>query len=168
MLGDVGDDPEPFLDALFEAWYELLAIGTIAVPGAATYDRMAKLIRSQPESEKPLVADIAERFPQVASLADGQPDFLHGVIEFFRTRTRCPHDDRRGRAHRDVRATARSHPQSTSRGSPSSPSPPPSADISANVAYPGFGPTSGLIDPALIMLILAAALYIIFKRKKWL
>lgn len=82
MLGDVGDDPEPFLDALFEAWYELLAIGTIAVPGAATYDRMAKLIRSLPESEKPLVADIAERFPQVASLADGQPDFLHGVIDF--------------------------------------------------------------------------------------
>jgi magnesium transporter len=37
-----------------------------------------------------------------------------------------------------------------------------------NVPYPGFGETSGLLASALIMLIIAASLYIVFKRKKWL
>ena len=31
--------------------------------------------------------DIADRFHQVASMADGHREFLHGVIEFFQTRT---------------------------------------------------------------------------------
>ena len=34
MLGQVGADPEPFLEELFRAWYELLAIRTIAVHSA--------------------------------------------------------------------------------------------------------------------------------------
>jgi len=37
-----------------------------------------------------------------------------------------------------------------------------------NVPYPGFGETSGLLASVLIMLIIAASLYIVFKRKKWL
>lgn len=37
-----------------------------------------------------------------------------------------------------------------------------------NVPYPGFGETSGFLASALIMLIIAASLYIVFKRKKWL
>ena len=56
MLGAVSHDPEPFLEELFKTWYELLAIRTIAVHSAATYDRMAKLVRSLPETERPLVA----------------------------------------------------------------------------------------------------------------
>ncbi len=34
--------------------------------------------------------------------------------------------------------------------------------------YPGFGETSGFLASVLIMLIIAASLYIVFKRKKWL
>ena len=34
MLGEVTADPEPFLEELFKAWYELLAIRTIAVHSA--------------------------------------------------------------------------------------------------------------------------------------
>ena len=37
-----------------------------------------------------------------------------------------------------------------------------------NVPYPGFGETSGFIASVLIMIVLAAVLYIIFKRKEWL
>jgi hypothetical protein len=48
MLGKVGADPEPFLDELFKAWYALLAIRTITVHSATTYDRMAKLVRHLP------------------------------------------------------------------------------------------------------------------------
>ena len=111
MLGAVSHDPEPFLEELFKTWYELLAIRTIAVHSAATYDRMAKLVRSLPETERPLVADIADRFHQVSSMADGQREFLHGVIEFFQTRTSTPHDHRRGGAERHIRATERRHAQ---------------------------------------------------------
>jgi Mg2+ and Co2+ transporter CorA len=109
MLGQVSTDPEPFLEELFRAWYELLAIRTIAVHSAATYDRMAKLVRSLPPAEQPLVADIADRFHQVASMADGQREFLHGVIEFFQTRTSTPHDHRRRTPERNLRAAERRH-----------------------------------------------------------
>jgi Mg2+ and Co2+ transporter CorA len=62
-------------------------IDQVACDEVATYDRMAKLVRHLPEAERPLVAYIADRFRQVASMADGQREFLHGVIEFFQTRT---------------------------------------------------------------------------------
>jgi hypothetical protein len=87
MLGKVAADPEPFLGELFKAWYALLTIRTIVVHAASTDDRMVKLVRHLPETERPLFADVADRFHQVASMADGQPEFLHGVIEFFQTRT---------------------------------------------------------------------------------
>ena len=87
MLSEARDDPEPFLEELFKVWYELVAIRTIASHSSATYGRMAKMVRSLPASELPLVADIADRFDLVASMADGQQEFLHGVIEFYQTRT---------------------------------------------------------------------------------
>jgi magnesium transporter len=37
-----------------------------------------------------------------------------------------------------------------------------------NVPYPGFGHTSGVIASTLIILVLAAALFTIFKRNNWL
>jgi hypothetical protein len=39
MLGQVGADPEPFLEELFRAWYELLAIRTIADPSPRRSNR---------------------------------------------------------------------------------------------------------------------------------
>ena len=37
-----------------------------------------------------------------------------------------------------------------------------------NVPYPGFGEQAGFIASSVIMLIVAAVLYTIFKRKEWL
>ena len=34
-----------------------------------------------------MVVDLADQFARVNGLADGQKDFLHGVIEFYQTRT---------------------------------------------------------------------------------
>jgi len=168
MLGEVAADPEPFLEELFKAWYELLAIRTIAVHSAATYDRMAKLVRSLPETERPLVADVADRFHQVASMADGQREFLHGVIEFFQTRTSThmtiaaehlsgtsvqQNDDmRRITAWVAIVAV----PTAVT------------GFFGQNVPYPGFGENSGFIASIAIMLIIAATLFLVFKRKNWL
>ena len=68
--------------------YELLPIRTIAVHSAATYDRMAKTSSGSYRMPSGRWSpDIADRFHQVAWCADGQREFLHGVIEFFQTRT---------------------------------------------------------------------------------
>ena len=168
MLGKVGADPEPFLDELFKAWYALLAIRTIAVHSAATYDRMAKLVRHLPDTERPLVTDIGDRFHQVASMADGQREFLHGVIEFFQTRTSThmtiaaeslntttvqQNDDmRRITAWVAIVAV----PTAVT------------GFFGQNIPYPGFGEYSGFIASIVIMIVIAAGLFLAFKHKNWL
>jgi len=168
MLGAVSHDPEPFLEELFKTWYELLAIRTIAVHSAATYDRMAKLVRSLPETERPLVADIADRFHQVSSMADGQREFLHGVIEFFQTRT----STRMTIAAEALSGTSVQQNDDMRRitawvaivAVPTAVT----GFFGQNIPYPGFGETSGLIASMIIMVIMTGTLYLIFKRKRWL
>ena len=156
MLAEVSDDPEQFLSD-----YQAGGI-------QATYDRMAKLVRSLPEAEKPLVADVADRFEQVVNMADGQREFLHGVIEFFQTRTST---------HMTLAAealTATSVQQNDDMRKitawvaivavPTAVT----GFFGQNVPYPGFGETSGFVASSLIMLTIAASLYIVFKRKTWL
>ena len=170
MLGGdkVKGDPEPFLDELFKTWYALLAIRTIAVHSAATYDRMAKLVRSLPEAERPLVADIADRFHQVASMADGQREFLHGVIEFFQTRTST---------HMTIAAESL-HTTSVQQNDqmrkitawvaivavPTAVT----GFFGQNVPYPGFGQDAGFFASVAIMIIIATTLFLVFKHRKWL
>jgi Mg2+ and Co2+ transporter CorA len=84
---DHNDDPEVLLEELFQVGHQLLAICTMATHSAATYGGMAKRIRSISDQEKPLVADLADLFDMVVSMADGQRQFLHGAIEFYQTRT---------------------------------------------------------------------------------
>jgi magnesium transporter len=87
MLGEDLEDPEAFLEELFQAWYVLLAVRTMATHSSATYGRMARLVRFLPDAAPPLFADIADQFEVVKTMADGQREFLHGVIEFYQTRT---------------------------------------------------------------------------------
>ena len=167
-LGDVSADPEPYLEDLFEVWYELLAIRTIAVHSRAIYTRMSKLARSLPDSEKPRVVNLADRFDQVVSMADGQREFLHGVIEFFQTRTST---------HMTIAAealTATSVRQNDDMRKitawvaivavPTAVT----GFFGQNVPYPGFGHTSGFVASTLAIVLIAATLYVAFKRKKWL
>jgi Mg2+ and Co2+ transporter CorA len=168
MLAEVTDDPEQFLEELFKVWYELLTIRTIAVHSTATYARMAKLVRFLPDAEKPLVADIADRFDQVVNMADGQREFLHGVIEFFQTRT----GTHMTLAAEDLAATSVQQNDDMRKitawvaivAVPTAVT----GFFGQNVPYPGFGETSGFLASSLIMLLIAASLYIVFKRKKWL
>jgi Mg2+ and Co2+ transporter CorA len=84
-LGEHLEDPEAFLEELFQAWYALLAIRTMATHSSATYGRMARLVRFLPDAAPPLFADIADQFEVIQAMADGQREFLHGVIEFYQT-----------------------------------------------------------------------------------
>ena len=81
--GDIGD-PEEFITELFRARHGLLAVRTMAALGSAIYGRMAGLTRIPPGGEA-LVADIIDQFDRVRTVADGEKDYLQGVIEFYQT-----------------------------------------------------------------------------------
>jgi Mg2+ and Co2+ transporter CorA len=86
MGGDLGD-PEQFLEELFRARHELLVVRTMAGQTREVYGRMATLTRLVPPERQPLVADLADQFERVRGMADGEMEFLQGVIEFYQTRT---------------------------------------------------------------------------------
>jgi magnesium transporter len=168
MLGDDLEDPEAFLEELFQAWYVLLAVRTMATHSAATYDRLARLARFLPETARAVFADVADQFEMVQTMADGQREFLHGVIEFYQTRTST---------HTTIAAE-----KSASTGVQQN------ADMrritawvaivavptaitgyfGQNVPYPFFGTRAGVMLSAVLMVAFAISLYIGFKRKGWL
>jgi Mg2+ and Co2+ transporter CorA len=87
LMADEIGDAEQFLDELFRARHELLVVRTMAMLSREIYGRMVTLERFVPGASQALVADLADQFARVTGLADGQKDFLQGVIEFYQTRT---------------------------------------------------------------------------------
>jgi magnesium transporter len=87
MSEDELADPEQFLEELFRARHELLVVRTMATLSREIYGRMVTLERYVPGASLPMVRDLADQFARVSGLADGQKDFLQGVIEFYQTRT---------------------------------------------------------------------------------
>ena len=71
MIGEDLEDPEAFLEELFQAWYVLLAVRTIAAHSSATYGRMARLVRFLPDAAPPLFADIADQFEVIKTWLTG-------------------------------------------------------------------------------------------------
>jgi magnesium transporter len=86
MRGDYGR-PEQFLEKLFRARHGLLAVRTMAKLSCEMYGRMASLSRFVPQEARPLIDDLVDQFSRVGSVADGEKEFLQGVIEFYQTRT---------------------------------------------------------------------------------
>ena len=84
VTGGEIDDPEDFLNELFRARHGLLAVRTMGVLSGAIYGRMTNLVRISEEGRR-LVADLADQFDRVSAVADGEREYLQGVIEFYRT-----------------------------------------------------------------------------------
>jgi magnesium/cobalt transport protein CorA len=81
--GNIGD-PEAYLDELFRARHGLLAVRTMGAQGGAIYHSMTTLTGLSPDARQ-LVADTAQQLDRVRNLADGETEYLHGVIEFYQT-----------------------------------------------------------------------------------
>ena len=64
----------------------LLAVGTMAALSREVYGRMARTVCFG-ESGTAQLVDLEDRFRRVAAMADGQREYLQGVIEFYQTRT---------------------------------------------------------------------------------
>jgi magnesium transporter len=83
--GHMGN-PEEFLEELFQARHGLLAVRTMGALGAEVYGRIAALESRIEIRDRPLVADMVDQFTRIRGLADGEKEYLQGVIEFYRTR----------------------------------------------------------------------------------
>jgi len=149
-------------------WYELLAIRTMAAHTAATYGRIAAVTKASKHPARAAVIDVEDQFQRITQLADGQREFLHGVIEFYKTRAET---------HTTIAAerTAATGVQQNDD----------MRKISAwvaiiavptavtgwfgqNIPYPGFSDTSGLIGSTTLIVTGATTLYILFRRWRWL
>ena len=101
-------------------------------------------------------------------MADGQREFLHGVIEFYQTRTWT----HMTMAAEKTASTAMQQNEDMRRitawvaivAVPTAVT----GFFGQNVPYPGFGTTAGVIASVLIIVVIATILFIVFKRKEWL
>jgi magnesium transporter len=84
--GHLGN-PEQFLEEMFQARHGLIAARTMGLLSREIYGRLAAIGRTVPAEARPLLDDIVDQFSRVFALADGQKEYLQGVIEFYRTRS---------------------------------------------------------------------------------
>ena len=83
--GHMGN-PEEFLEELLQARHGLLAVRTMGALGAEVYGRVAALSNRIPADDLPLVHDVVDQLTRIKGLADGEREYLQGVIEFYRAR----------------------------------------------------------------------------------
>jgi len=165
---DRSDDPEALLEDLFEVGHQLLAIRTMAIHSAETYRGLARRVQSIPVAERPMVADLADRFEMVRSMADGQKEFVHGVIEFYQTRTSTHLTLAAERlANTSVQQNDDMRRISAWVGIFAVPTAV-TGYFGQNIPFPGFGHHSGFIVSTITIVVAALVLYVVFKTKKWL
>ncbi len=80
-------DAEQFLDEMFRVRHALLSVANMTEGGAVVYGRLARVAQGLSQEDQELLADTTDQFERVRRLAEGQRDYLQGVIDFYRTRT---------------------------------------------------------------------------------
>jgi Mg2+ and Co2+ transporter CorA len=86
VMGSDFHQPEQLLEELFLLRHELLISRTQAGQAHEVYGRLASLERFASKEAQRHARDLAEQFDRVRSLADGESQFLFGVIELYQTR----------------------------------------------------------------------------------
>jgi Mg2+ and Co2+ transporter CorA len=86
MEGDFRE-PEALLEELFLLRHELMTVRTMAAQEHDIFQRMSNLgERVVPAEDVHYSHDLADQFERVRSIADGECQFLFGVIELYQTR----------------------------------------------------------------------------------
>jgi magnesium transporter len=86
VTGGDDDDPEQFLEEMFAVRHGLLAVWTMATLSREVFGRMATL-GVWPDDKGGLLLDLEDQFLRLSRMAEGQREYLQGVIEFFQART---------------------------------------------------------------------------------
>jgi magnesium transporter len=79
-------EPEQLLEELFLIRHELLTARTMGAQAHDVYARIASLARKADSADLSFVSDLADQFDRVRSIADGESQFLFGVINLYQTR----------------------------------------------------------------------------------
>ncbi len=85
IMRDEIKDVESTLEEIFLVRHELLTLRTLAAQSREVYVRVGTMGLS--EAARPYVADTADHFDRLASLCDGEKEFLQGVLDFYQSRT---------------------------------------------------------------------------------
>ena len=79
-------EPEALLEQMFLIRHELITTRTMAAQSHDIFARVLMLERWLNEKDKVLMRDLADQFDRVRSIADGESQFLFGVIELYQTK----------------------------------------------------------------------------------
>ena len=79
-------DPEELLERMFLIRHELITTRTMAAQCCDVWARAAALARVTDEAAKDHARDLTDQFDRVRSIADGESQFLFGVIELYQTK----------------------------------------------------------------------------------
>ncbi|MGH8967569.1 MAG: magnesium transporter CorA family protein, partial [Actinomycetes bacterium] len=85
MAGDFRQ-PEALLEELFLIRHELITARTMAAQSYDVYARISSLDRFVADDDRPFAKDLSDQFERVRSVADGEAQFLFGVIDLYQTR----------------------------------------------------------------------------------
>ncbi len=86
VMADDFRHPEGLLDEMFLVRHELLTVRTMSAQSHDVYARLAGLARFVRDQDRPTFQDVADQFDRLRSLADGEKEFLFGVIDLYQTR----------------------------------------------------------------------------------
>lgn len=78
--------PEELLDEMFLLRHELLVVRTMAEQSHQAYARAESLARHLPDQTIELISDLSDHFARVRGMADGEKEFLIGVLDFYQSR----------------------------------------------------------------------------------
>jgi magnesium transporter len=81
---NVAGGTEAVLEEMFQVRHGLLVVRTMGALSAGIYGRVANLACIRPD-ERPGVADLTDQFERVRGVADGEREYLQGVIDYYRT-----------------------------------------------------------------------------------
>ena len=79
-------NPEELLERMFLIRHELITARTMAAQTHDVCERLDTLEQSVPEAWRVYARDLAVQFDKVRSIADGEAQFLFGVIELYQTK----------------------------------------------------------------------------------
>ena len=79
-------DAELFLEEMFRNRHGLLALRTMCALSREVFGRMAT-VRAYGDAGQQVLEDAVDQFTRVGTMADGQREYLQGVIEFQQART---------------------------------------------------------------------------------
>jgi len=75
------------LEELFRVRQELLAVRTMAAQSKEVYGRLTTSAQAVEKADRRLLEDVMDQYNHLRRVADGQREFLQGVIDFYRART---------------------------------------------------------------------------------